>query len=106
MPYPLDRQMKDFAFNNWTEAAANAPSLLDRGHIDVGEYENILARAKKEQADGAAQQQRQIPPTPNQPQPNPTADPMNGRALPVQSLPSWDQVQRFFRELQGPRPAY
>ena len=110
MPYPLDLKMKDFAFNNWTEAAANAKNLLDQGHIDANEYGNILALAKQEQGNGGAAQQQQIPPVPGksqaQPQPDPTADPMNGRALPVQSLPTWDQVMKFMREISGPRPAY
>jgi hypothetical protein len=109
MPYPLDLKMKDFGFNNWTEAAANSKNLFNQGHIDGDEYGAILARAKQEQqGKSVATQQQQIPPVPHnsQPQPNPNADPMNGRALPMQSLPTWDQVQRFLRELSGPRPAY
>jgi hypothetical protein len=115
VPYPLDLKMQNFGFGNWTEAATNAKNLLDQMHIDPNEYGTILARAKQEQAgsvsgQGAAQQaptqQGQTISSPPQPQPNPTADPMNGRALPVQSLPTWDQVMRFMREISGPRPAY
>jgi hypothetical protein len=105
---------KDYVFANWREAAAHAKDLFGRGEIDMDEYGKILARAKNEQGvspleQGSAQQGQIISGAP-QAQPSPEAmnssEAMSGRALPVQSLPTWDQVVRFFRELQGTRPAY
>jgi hypothetical protein len=117
----------DYVFRNWVDAAANAPELMRRGEINPQEYWDILARARAEQGNSGQQplqpqqpMQRvqapapQIPPSlenggraaPQQ-QPNPLADPMNGRAIPNGvPLPSWEQVQRFMREIAGPRPAY
>jgi hypothetical protein len=93
-----------YVFKNWIEAASNAKNLLDRGEIDHDEYGKILPRAKKEQSElGQAPAQ----PTNSAPaQPQPTLDQMNGRAPPVQSLPTLEEVQRYINELMGPRPAY
>jgi hypothetical protein len=106
----------DHVFGNWEEAAANAGRLLDAGHIDVPEYHRIIALAQKERASRPAQaapgQAQPAPgqvatPAQNPPDLGPSA---SGRAeplgTPMQSLPTWDQVQRFLREIMGPRSAY
>jgi hypothetical protein len=41
---------QDHTFANWREAAANAKGLLERGDIDLDEYNKIQVRAKKEAA--------------------------------------------------------
>jgi hypothetical protein len=104
---------KDYVFANWREAAGHARGLFDRGEIGWDEYERILARAKNEQGvsppgQGPAQQGQIIS---GPPQAQPSSEAMNSSeamsgALPTQPLPTWDQVVRFFRELQGTRPAY
>jgi hypothetical protein len=108
MPLPSN----DDAFNNWRKAAANAKDLLSQGRIDFDEYRNIMARARAEQRISA---QGQVPmqqgqlsalAQPQQPaRPQPELIPMNGRALPTQSLPVWDQVKRFLKKMNPIRPA-
>ena len=109
MPLPSN----DIAFNNWREAAAKAKDLLSQGHIDFDEYRNIMARARAEQgisAQGQAPMQQGQPSALAQWQqparPQPELNPMNGRALPTQSLPTWDQVKRFLKRLNPVRPAF
>ena len=92
-------------FKNWIEAASNARNLLDRGEIDFDEYGKIMARAKKEQGELGQAPAQPTNSSPAQPPPI-LDDPRNGRALPVQSLPTWEEVQRYINELMGPRPAY
>ena len=107
----MEPNTQDYVFNDWNEAATHAPDLFRRGAIDLDEYQRIMSLGKAKQGQSNAQ-----PVVAGQSQPNAPAqsfgpgqerlDPMNGRALPVQSMPSWDQVQRFLREIMGPRPAY
>jgi hypothetical protein len=96
----------DFVFSNWQDAAANAGDLLDKGHIDLDEYNRIVALARKERASMPVQAAPgQPPPAPGQVA-TPGQSSASGRAAPVQSVPTWEEIQRFMRELMGPRPAY
>ena len=119
MPLPTS----DIGFNKWREAAANAKDLLSQGHIDFNEYRKIMARARAEQGTSTQATSTQATSTqghapmqqgplsaqaqPQQPaQPQPKLDPMNDRALPTQSLPTWDRVKRFLKGLKLIPPAY
>ena len=108
MPLPSN----DIAFNNWRKAAANAKDLLSQGHIDFDEYRNIMARARAEQGISTQgkvpmqQGQSSALAQPQQPaRPESELIPMNGRALPIQSTSTWDQVKRFLKRLNPIRPA-
>jgi hypothetical protein len=111
---------QDYTFANWTEAANHAQELLKRGDIELDEYNKIQARAKQEAAampklampkNAIGAGQLTLPPEPQQSagppqQPQPLGPSASGRAVPTQSMPTWDQVQQFLRELSGSRPAY
>jgi hypothetical protein len=58
---------------------------LNSGQINLDEYRHIPARAEKE---------AQLP------------ESASGRAVPVQSLPTYEEVMKNISALSGPRPAY
>ena len=76
---------QNLVFRNWRQASEHAQNLLNTGQINLDEYRQILARAEKE---------AQLP------------ESASGRAVPVQSLPTYEQLMKYISELQGPRPAY
>ena len=106
---------QDYVFDNWRDAAANAKGLFDAGHIDMDEYSKIMALAQREAA-STPSQAAPAQPAPGNSQPiapgtkalngEPRPNSGSGRAQPVQSMPTWDQVMQFMRNLQGPGTAY